>query len=108
MPFACRLAGGPFTGFCCIMGGLVMGGWMDGAGWNCCCCWEEMRNYLLEEVLLQVRAGIVVVVGEAMRNYLLEEVLLQVRAGIAVVVGEAMRNYLLEEEMRNYLLEEAV
>ena len=54
VPFACRLAGGPFTGFCCITGGLVMGGWMDGegvvklfagggdvigAGWNCCCCW---------------------------------------------------------------------
>ena len=58
---------------------------------------EEMRNYLLEEVLLQVRAGIAVVVGEEMRNYLLEEVLLQVRAGIAVVVGEEMRNYLLEE-----------
>ena len=54
-----------------------------------------------------MRAGIAVVAVEAMRNYLLEEVLLQVRAGIVVAV-EAMRNYLLEEEMRNYLLEEAV
>jgi hypothetical protein len=39
VPFACRLAGGPFTGFCCITGGLVKGGWIDGTGWNCCCCW---------------------------------------------------------------------
>ena len=44
-----------------------------------------------------VRAGIAVVAVEAMRNYLLEEVLLQVRAGTAVVAVEAMRNYLLEE-----------
>ena len=46
MPFACRLAGGPVTGFCCRGGGLVTGGgWIEGTGWNCCCWGGDERLF---------------------------------------------------------------
>ena len=107
MPFACRLAGGPFTGFCCITGGLVMGGWIDGAGWNCCCCGGDEKLFAGGGVVIgagwnccccggdeKLFAGGGDVTGAGWKLFAGGGV--TGAAGIVVAV-EAMRNYLLEE-----------